>query len=112
MSVDATQYYICHTMPRNNSWCDTIVKEAFQKLHNKCYKDRKTHKVLGKHLNLLPHLENLFDAEKHYTVCHRLYYLQRLITIINNRQNDNHTNIGENTDLNETPPNDVPIVDP
>ena len=112
MSIDATHYYICHTIPRNNDYrCDIPVNNAVVKLHNKCCKKRHSHKVLGKHLNLLQGIGNAFDAEKHYTVCHRLYY-QRLMPIINKKKNDNHTNVDENTDLNEPPPDDVPVADP
>ena len=67
--------------------------------------------MLGKHLNLLPESENVLDAENEYTVCRKLYY-QRLMPMIQNKINDNHTNVDENTDLNEPPPNDVPVADP
>ena len=72
-----------------------------------CIRDR----VLGKHLNLLPEIQYAFDAEKKYQVCRNLY-LQQLMYIIPNKINDNHTNVDENTDLNEPPPDDVPVADP
>ena len=99
-------------MPRNNSFrFYPFVKNSAKKLNNKCCKNRHSYKVLGKHLNLLPVIENVFDSKKHYLVC-RYLYQQKLLPIIQNEQNDNHTNVDENTDLNETPPNNVPVVDP
>ena len=99
-------------MPRKHvSRCDPFVKDAVKNLHNKCCKNRHSHKVLGKHLKILQGIGNAFDAEKHYTVCHRLYY-QRLMPIINKKKNDNHTNVDENTDLNEPPSDDVPVANP
>ena len=67
--------------------------------------------MLGKHLNVLLEIENVFDAKKYYLVC-RYLHQQKLLTIIQNEQNDNHTNVDENTDLNEPPPNNVPVADP
>ena len=98
-------------MHRNNNRCDTIVKDATKNLHSKCCKDRRSHQVLGRHLNLLPEIVYVFDAEKHYQVCRQLCQ-QKIIHIIPNKINDNHTNVNENTDLNEPPPDDVPVADP
>ena len=99
-------------MPRNNSFrCDPCVKKALIKLHKKCCKNRYSHKVLGKHLNLLPEIDNVFDAKKHYIICHQLYR-QKLLPCIENEQNDNHNIVGEDTDLNEPSPNNIPVADP
>ena len=112
LSIDATNYYICNTMPRNNHFrYDPLVKNAVKKLHNKCCKNRHSHKVLGKHLNLLPEIDNVFDAKKHYIVFHQLYQ-QKVLPLIENEQNDNHANVDQNTDLNEPPPNNIPVADP
>ena len=112
LSIDATHYYIFHTIPRNKSFsCDPFVNNAVKRLHNKCCKNQHSHKVLGKNLKLLPVIENVLDAKKHYLV--RLYlYQQKLLPIIQSEQNDNHTNVDENTDLNEPPPNNIPVADP
>ena len=59
--------------------------------------------MLGKHLNLLPEIEYVFDSEKKYQVCHQLYR-QKLIHIIQNEINEIDTNIDERTDLNEPLP--------
>ena len=67
--------------------------------------------MLGKHLNLLPEIIYVFDTEKNYQVCRQLYR-QKIILIIPNKINDNHTNVDENTELNEPPPDDVPVADP
>ena len=54
-------------MPRNHVYrCDPFVKDAVTNLHNKCCKNRHSRQVLGKHLNLLPEINNVFDAEKKY----------------------------------------------
>ena len=66
--------------------------------------------MLGEHLNLLPEINNVFDAEKKYQVCRYLY--QKQLQPIIPKKNDNHTNVDENTDLNEPPPDDVPVADP
>ena len=67
--------------------------------------------MLGKHLNLLLEIDNVFDAKKHYVGFRTLYFSQ-ILPFIQNEQNDNHTNVDENTDLNEPPPNNVPVADP
>ena len=97
-------------MPCNNSFrCDHFVKKSAKMLHNKCWKNQHSHNELGKHLNLLPEIGNLFDAKKHYVVCRTLYFPQ-ILPFIQNEQNDNHTNVDENTHLNEPPPNNVPVA--
>ena len=67
--------------------------------------------MLGKHLNLLPEINNVFDAKKHYVVC-RTLYRQKLMPLIENEPNNNHANVDQNTDLNEPPPNNIPVADP
>ena len=67
--------------------------------------------MLGKYLNLLPEINNVFDAEKKYQVCHQLFR-QKLIHIIPNEINEIDTDIDENTDFNEPPPNNIPVADP
>ena len=98
-------------MPRDKDFrCDPFLKKAAKTLHNKCCNNRHSHKVLGSHLNLLPEIENIFDAKNHYVVCHGLYR-HKLLPIIQNGKHGNHTNVDENTDLNEPLPNNIPVAD-
>ena len=61
-------------MPLNNDFrCDPLVNNAVKNLHKKCCNNRHSYKVLGKHLHLLPEINNVFDAKKHYVVCHQIY---------------------------------------
>ena len=66
--------------------------------------------MLGKHLNLLLEIDNVFDAKKHYVGFRTLYFSQ-ILPFIQNEQNDNHTNVDENIDLNEPPPKNIPVAD-
>ena len=99
-------------MPRNKDFrCDPFVKKAVKKLHNNCCNNRHSHKVLGKHLNLLLEIKNIFEAKKYCVVCHQLYR-NNLLPMIQNEPNNKYASVDQNTDLNETPPNNIPVADP
>ena len=99
-------------MPHNKAFpCDTSLKKSVIKFHDKCCNNRHSYKVLGKYLNLLPEIDTVFDEKKHYVVCRSLYWT-KLLPLIENEQNGNHANVDQNTDLNETPPKNIPVADP
>ena len=61
-------------MPRNNGYSfESSMKKDVKKFQKKCCKKKHSHKVLGKDLNLLSDIDNVFEAKKHYVVCRSLY---------------------------------------